>query len=87
VNLGEFLFPNSTLNARYGSWSGTNINTDADSLDSFDNPVGDTATNISDGDEDNGLTQSVSGYGGYTSDDGVDTTAASAFRIAYTVRF
>jgi hypothetical protein len=100
VNLGEFLFANSTLNARYGSWSGTNINTDADSLDSFDNPVGDTATNISDGDEDNDLTQSVSGYeiswdyydlvftyGGYTSTDGVDTTAASAFRIAYTVRF
>jgi hypothetical protein len=100
VNLGEFLFANSTLNARYGSWSGTNVKDETTSDDAFGNPTDDTATNISDGDEDNGLSQSVSGYeiswdyydlvftyGGYTSNDGVATTAASAFRIAYTVRF
>jgi hypothetical protein len=89
--LGEFLFPNSTLEVRYGSWNGTNINRDRSD---------DNATDISDGDENNDLTQSTSGYeihwdyydlrftyGAYDNNDGEATSGAQAFRIAYKVNF
>lgn len=62
VNFGEFLFPNSTLAARYGSWTGTNVKAAADSRDAFNNFTGDTATNISDGDTFDSGTQTTSGY-------------------------
>jgi hypothetical protein len=91
LNLGEFLFPNSTLEVRYGSWSGTNINRDRGD---------ENATDISDGDENNGFTQSTSGYevhwdyydlrftyGAYSNNDGVAESGAQAFRIAYKVNF
>jgi len=84
--LNEFLFDHSTLTAKYGSWTGTNVQ---------DDPGDDTASNISAGDENNGLTQSVSGYeiiwnywdlefayGNYVSGDG---SSAQAFSISYTV--
>jgi predicted nucleic acid-binding Zn-ribbon protein len=97
LTLNEFLLANSTLEARYGMWNGTNIRND-------DINGGDGASDISDGDENNDTTQSVSGYevhwdyfdlrftyGGYTNDPNADVandeTAASAFRIAYTVNF
>lgn len=100
VNLAEFLFPNSTLNARYGSWTGTNVVNSTTTDDSFGNPNDDTATNISDGDADGTGTQSTSGYeiawdyydlvftyGAYSNDNDGVTTGAQAFRIAYTVKF
>ncbi len=62
VNFGEFLFPNSTLSARYGSWTGTNVKNDKPSNDSFGAASSDTATNISDGDESGTGTQTTSGY-------------------------
>jgi hypothetical protein len=62
VNFGEFLFPNSTLSARYGSWTGTNVKNDKTSNDSFGAASSDTATNISDGDESGTGTQTTSGY-------------------------
>jgi hypothetical protein len=97
--LGEFLFPNSTLEVRYGSWSGSNVE---DRIGDGTTPrdADDNATDISDGDENNGLDQSVSGYeihwdyydlrftyGAYSNDNGVDTSGAQAFRIAYKVNF
>jgi hypothetical protein len=100
VNFGEFLFANSTLEARYGSWTGTNLKVTTASEDAFGNLTGDTATNISDGDARDTGTQSTSGYeifwdyydlqftyGAYNNTvDGV-STGAQAFRIAYTVTF
>jgi hypothetical protein len=101
LNLGEFLFPNSTLEVRYGSWSGTNVE-DRNNEDATPAPrdADDNATDISDGDENNGLEQSVSGYeihwdyydlrftyGAYNNNNGVDESAAQAFRIAYKVNF
>lgn len=101
LNLGEFLFPNSTLEVRYGSWSGTNIeNRDNEDTPPVARDADDNATDISDGDENNGLDQSVSGYeihwdyydlrftyGAYNNNDGVAESAAQAFRIAYKVNF
>ena len=95
LNLGEFLLPYSSLTARYGSYTGTNITGDI---------AGDAGTDISEGDENTGLTTSVSGYevewnyydlmisyGVYTHDSDVDNaggeTAAQAFGVAYTVAF
>jgi len=98
LNLGEFLLPYSSLTARYGSYTGTNIT------------VGDVgaegADDISGGDANTGLTSSVNGfevewdyydlvfsYGIYNFDSDTATagggteTAAQAFRVAYTVDF
>ncbi len=95
VKLNEFLFDHSTLSARYGSWSGTNI-TDNDTVGG--DP--DTATDISAGDENNGATQTTSGfevawdyydlmftYGDYTNTNGATTSRAQAFKINYKVTF
>ncbi|MGL4612105.1 MAG: S-layer homology domain-containing protein [Trueperaceae bacterium] len=99
VNLGEFLFPNSTLEVRYGSWSGTNV-TDRDLADEEPRDADDFASDISVGDENNDITQSVSGYeihwdyydlrftyGAYTDTYDEESAGASAFRIAYKVNF
>ncbi len=93
VTLGEFLFDYSTLTVKYGSWSGTNINNDVVT-------AGDPASDISEGDENNGLDQSVSGYevvwdyydlifayAAYDSNDGANTSAAQAFKITYVITF
>ncbi len=95
VKLNEFLFDHSTLSARYGSWSGTNI-TDNDTA----GKKPDTATDISAGDENNGATQTTSGfevawdyydlmftYGDYTNTNGATTSRAQAFKINYKVTF
>ena len=84
--LNEFIFDHSTLTAKYGSWTGTNITNSVSD---------DTATDISGGDQNNGVTQSTSGYeiiwnywdlelayGVYENGDG---SSAQAFSIAYTV--
>ncbi|MCA9835402.1 MAG: S-layer homology domain-containing protein [Trueperaceae bacterium] len=98
LTLNEFLFNNSTLTVKYGSWSGTNINNvDVAATET------DGASNISDGDLNTGdTTQSTSGYevvwdyydlvfayANYTDDDGTagGTSAAQAFKISYTVTF
>ncbi|HEX7021773.1 MAG TPA: hypothetical protein VF171_02875, partial [Trueperaceae bacterium] len=101
LQLNEFLFENSVLTARYGSWTGTNVSA------SFDPPgfADDNATNISAGDVDNGLTQSASGYEitwtyfglefAYGAYDSVAADAAGAeapsagqaFSISYTIDF
>ncbi len=95
VVLNEFLFDNSTLSVRYASWTGTNIQDDTNT-----NGAGDSATDISAGDENNGLTQSGDGYevvwnyydlefayGAYNSNNGVSTTGGQSFSISYTVNF
>jgi S-layer homology domain len=103
VNFGEFLFPNSTLNARYGSWSGKNVKVSKTANNSFGDANTDSATNISDGDAaptGADVSQSTSGYeiawdyydlvftyGAYNNNDGTASTGAQAFRIAYTVKF
>lgn len=95
LTLNEFLLANSSLEARYGMWTGTNIT---------ETTGDDTASDISGGDANNGITQSTSGYeihwdyfdlrftyGSYSHDPNTsvanDTTNATAFRIAYTVNF
>jgi hypothetical protein len=93
--LNEFLFDNSVLTAKYGSWTGTNMNT-------VTNTQGDNdfATDISGGDVNNGVTQSATGYeviwtyyelqfayGAYTVTTGAEATAGQSFRIRYTVNF
>jgi len=95
LNLGEFLLPYSSLTARYGSYTGTNITGDI---------AGDAGTDISEGDDNTGLTTSVSGYevewnyydlmisyGVYSHDADVDNaggeTAAQAFGVSYSVAF
>jgi hypothetical protein len=103
VNFSEFLFANSTLNARYGSWSGTNVKTSTTADDAFGNTNSDSATNISDGDTaptGADVSQSTSGYeiawdysdlvftyGAYNNTVAGVSTGAQAFRIAYTVKF
>ncbi len=95
VKLNEFLFDHSTLSARYGSWTGTNI-TDNDT----GSKKADTATDISAGDENNGATQTTSGfevawdyydlmftYGDYTNTNGATVGHAQAFKINYKVTF
>ena len=65
--LNEFIFENSTLTAKYGSWTGTNINdatnTRRQANGSYaDTGTGDGATDISGGDANTGDTQSTTGY-------------------------
>ena len=99
--LNEFIFDHSTLTARYGSYSGENIQDEQNS-----NGSGDSSSDISDGDENNGLAQSTSGYelvwnyydlefgyGAYTDSIGAIGAAATSetggqyFTISYTVNF
>ncbi len=64
LSLNEFLFENSVLSVRYGYYQGTNISTDIDPNNSDDDPDDgdDLATNISEGDFNNGVTQTTQGY-------------------------
>ncbi len=95
LSLNEFLFSNSTLTVKYGSWAGTNINDVKNTIG-----AGDNASDISDGDANNGLDQSTSGYevvwdyydlifayAAYSNNDGAAESAAQAFKISYTVNF
>jgi hypothetical protein len=98
VKLNEFLFDNSTLTVRYGSWSGENVReTLTHGGASAQGIAPDTRF---DADANNSLTQSVNGwealwdywdlqfaYGVYTSDNGVAATGGQVFRIKYTVDF
>ena len=93
--LNEFLFDNSVLTAKYGSWTGTNIN-DATNT----RGAGDFATDISGGDVNGTGTQTTTGYeviwnyfdlefayGVYENTDAIGSSSAQAFSIAYTVDF
>ncbi len=96
VGFDEFLFENSALIARYGVYTGTNISLDYDPP-GFDD---DQATNISEGDVNNGVTQTTSGfeigwqyyglefaYGAFSNSRGDIDTGGQAFRIEYEVEF
>ncbi len=93
--LNEFVFENSVLTAKYGSWTGTNINNALNTRG-----TGDGATDISAGDQNNGETQSTTGYeliwdywdlefayGVYENTDARGVASAQAFSISYTVSF
>lgn len=97
--LNEFIFENSTLTAKYGSWTGTNVRAINTNSGTHPDP-NDFASDISYGDENNGVTQSTSGweliwdywdlvfaYGVYNNDNGGVTSSAQAFSIAYEVTF
>ncbi|MFA5552778.1 MAG: hypothetical protein WDA03_14330, partial [Trueperaceae bacterium] len=65
--LNEFILENSSLTAKYGSWTGTNINNATNTRRQpngtyADTGTGDGATDISAGDANNGETQSTTGY-------------------------
>lgn len=93
--LNEFIFDNSKLTAKYGSWTGTNVSNATNTRG-----AGDGATDISAADVDGTGTQSVSGYeliwnyydltfayGTYENDNNGVASSAQAFRISYTVTF
>ena len=93
--LNEFIFDNSVLTAKYGSWTGTNIN-DATNT----RGAGDFATDISGGDLNGTGTQTTTGYeviwnyfdlefayGVYENTNALGSESAQAFSIAYTVDF
>ncbi len=93
--LNEFIFDHSTLTAKYGSWTGTNINNATNTRG-----AGDGATDISAGDVNGTGTQSVSGYeliwnyydlefayGTYENNNNGVASSAQAFQISYTVTF
>ena len=96
LTLNEFLMDYSTLTVRYGSWSGTNIQDDFNTIG-----AGDGATDISDGDEFNGTSpHSASGwevilnwydaefaYGIYANADSLGGRTAQAFSISYTIKW
>ncbi len=93
--LNEFIFDNSKLTAKYGSWTGTNVSNVTNTRG-----AGDGATDISAGDANNGEDQSTTGYeiiwnywdlqfayGVYENTDARGSASAQAFSIAYTVSF
>ncbi len=99
VSFNQFLFENSTLGVRYGSFVGTNIQ-----IDPNVNGADDFASDISDGDEPDTGTQTTNGYevvynyyglqfgyGSYVTDTNGDApggaTGGQAFSILYTVNF
>ncbi len=90
--LNQFIFDHSTLTAKYGSWTGTNVSASTAS------DATDFATDISGGDVNGTGTQSTSGYeviwnyydlefayGTYENDNNGVLSSAQAFSIAYTV--
>ena len=96
LNLNEFLFPNSVLGVRYGYYQGENIQNETESGESDE----DFATDISDGDEFNSLTQTTTGveiawtyyglsfgYGLYENERGDQTNNGQAFTIEYDLTF
>src|SRR5690606_15209239 len=91
--LNQFILDNSTLTAKYGSLTGTNVNGATNTRG-----AGDFATDISGPDQDGTGTQSTSGYeviwnywdlefayGVYENDNNGVLSSAQAFSIAYTV--
>ena len=60
VVLNEFLFESSSLTAKYGYYSGTNVS--LATLGDGDNDEGDTSTDIDGDDVNNGATQTTTGY-------------------------
>lgn len=100
INFNQFLFENSTIGVRYGSFAGTNVEFDPNI-----NGADDNASDISDGDQPGTGTQVTNGYeivwnyyglefgyGAYFSGNNGDTPAPSAtggqaFSILYTVNF
>jgi hypothetical protein len=97
VKLNEFLFDNSTLTVRYGSWTGENVR--ATLVNGGAVRQGIPAASQFNADA-NGVTQSVNGweavwnywdlqfaYGVYTSDNGTAPTTGQAYSIKYTVNF
>jgi len=100
--LNQFLFDHSTLTAKYGSWSGQNIETNPNT---FTGSSGDNASDISNGDVFTGTDtqQNTSGYeviwnyydlelsyGVYQNHNTASTpvdSSAQAFQITYTVNF
>jgi len=91
--LNQFILDHSTLTAKYGSWTGTNVNGATNTRG-----AGDFATDISGPDQDGTGTQSTSGYeviwnyydlefayGVYENDNNGVLSSAQAFSIAYTV--
>ncbi len=95
LRLNEFIFENSSLTAKYGSWSGTNVNFATNSVG-----AGDGATDISGVDVDGTGDQSTTGYeiiwdywdlqfayGVYENTDSRGTASAQAFSISYAVTF
>lgn len=99
LTFNEFLFDNSTLAARYGSWTGTNMSTQTEVT--YGGTTYTTATQISRGDVNNGSEQFVNGYevewnyfdltmayGVYSAQQAADEpTSGQAFRISYKVEF
>ena len=92
--LNEFLFDNSVLTVRYGSWAGTNVDA------GIGTHAGSNASLIHRGDVNNTGDQYVNGweaiwdyydlqfaYGVYVSDDGRGASAGQTFRVRYTVDF
>ena len=90
----EFLFDNSVLTVRYGSWAGTNVDA------GIGTHAGSNASLIHRGDVNNTGDQFVNGweaiwdyydlqfaYGVYLSDDGRGASAGQVFRVRYTVDF
>ncbi len=59
LNLNQFLFENSVLGVRYGSFSGTNLSLEPNTTDEEDD---DFASDISDDDDNNGGVQTTNGY-------------------------
>jgi uncharacterized coiled-coil protein SlyX len=91
--LNQFILDNSTLTAKYGSWTGTNVNGATNTRG-----AGDFATDISGPDQDGTGTQSTSGYeviwnywdlefayGVYENNNNGVLSSAQAFSIAYKV--
>ncbi len=91
--LNQFLFDHSTLTAKYGSWTGTNVENATNTRG-----AGDFATDISGGDVNGTGTQSTTGYeviwnyfdlefayGVYENNNNGALSSAQAFSIAYTV--
>ncbi len=96
MTLNEFLFNNSLFTARYGYWTGENVNNDVPTADDTD----DTATNISGRDMPGTGAQTTTGYelmwqyyglefsyGGYLNDNAGVATGGQAFKIRYEVEF
>lgn len=95
LNFNKFLLDNSSLGVRYGSYTGHNIQ-----LDPNVNGADDSASDISDGDVNNGATQQTTGYeivwnyygaafsyGAYTSDTDTNVEGGATGGQAFSVSY
>jgi hypothetical protein len=89
VNLGEFLLPYSSLTARYGSHTGTNV--DVGNLSEGDLNTGDTTATVAGFEVEWNYYDLVFSYGVYNYDPDTSVadneTGAQAFEVAYSVDF